>query len=245
MTDKKICSKIRTLINEGHTLASELSGHYALPSSLRKEDFYGSRLVEPHLNMEKLHSFDTAANNILLIRFGVDSYFYAAFQRTYETKYYMDFHNSIGKTAYTSLSKVIRMQTGILKAVLDALESGLTDDLFYQRELLVFSDMLNQAYEFCENGLLLAAGTYGRVVLETTIKEFAKEKGVDTDQKFDQIIIKLRKENIINDPLEMSLRANYKIGTWAAHGDSKFNELSKSEIKEFLNFIRDKVLTLR
>lgn len=95
-----------------------------------------------------------------------------------------------------------------------------------------------------EHGLNLAAGTYGRVVLETTIKEFAKEHDIDSKLKFNEIIINLRMKGFIQKPFENSLRANYEIGSWAAHGNEEFNKLTKTEIKEFLVFIRDKVLTL-
>ena len=87
------------------------------------------------------------------------------------------------------------------------------------------------------------AGIYGRIVLETSIKEFAKKNNIH-EKKFDQIIIKLRQNNIIQKPLENSLRSNYEIGSWAAHGNTKFQDLSNNEIREFLTFIRDKVLTL-
>ncbi|MFC1787533.1 hypothetical protein ACFLY8_05860, partial [Halobacteriota archaeon] len=92
-------------------------------------------------------------------------------------------------------------------------------------------------------GFKLAAGIYGRIVLETAIREFAKKKGIEHD-KFDQIIIKLRQSGIIHKPFENSLRANYEIGSWAAHNDQQFNDLGDNEIKEFLVFIRDKVLNL-
>jgi hypothetical protein len=139
---------------------------------------------------------------------------------------------------------LIQKQIGVLAAALDALQCGLIDDIFYQREIIVFSDMLDQAFEFLSYKLNLAAAMYGRVVLESTIKEFAKKNNINSDEKFDQIIINLRKNELIHKPLENSLRANYEIGSWAAHADEKFNDLSLSQINEFLTFIRDKVLTL-
>ena len=79
---------------------------------------------------------------------------------------------------------------------------------------------------------------------DNDIKEFSKKNDIDSNLKFDQIIIKLRQNGFIHQNLETSLRANYLIGNWAAHGDEKFNKLSNNEIKEFLVFIRDKVLNL-
>jgi len=64
------------------------------------------------------------------------------------------------------------------------------------------------------------------------------------DDKFEQLIINLRKANVITKPMEGSLRANITIGNMSAHGDKKFDDISDKEIKEYLNFIRDKVLNL-
>ncbi|MDW7731897.1 MAG: hypothetical protein SCH66_05655 [Methanolobus sp.] len=218
-------TKLGENIKQGHLIVNNLR-RYAY-----SESSYKNHQVD-------LIKFRVTAENILRVRFGVNSYFYNEFVDIQEKRLRYD-------RDFDYYARFMLKQVGVLEAVLDALEFGLTDDLFYQRELLVFSNMLDQAYEFHEKGLFLAAGIYGRVVLETTIKEFAKEKTVDTDQKFDQIIIALRQENIINQPFEISLRANYKIGSFAAHGNEEFNDLSDKEILEYLNFIRDKVLTLK
>jgi len=73
--------------------------------------------------------------------------------------------------------------------------------------------------------------------------EFSKKNNIHKP-KFDQIIIELRKMGLIQSPFEIALRSNYKIGSLAAHGNQEFLNLSENEIKEFLSFIRDKVLTL-
>ena len=173
------------------------------------------------------------ATNLLLIRFGKDSVFYTDF---------VDCRPSISQFGkLLNISEAI----GVLEYVHNALEKGLTEDLFYKKEILILSDLYEQATEFLKKEFKLAAGVYGRIILETTIKEFAKKKNINVEkEKFDQIIIKLRLNEIIQKPFENSLRANYEIGSWAAHGDKKFNDLSNSEIRVFLTFIRDNVLTL-
>jgi len=194
-------------------------------------------LVNFKMNYQAEKKFQISAENIIRVRFGENSTYYKDFIHTYQEIF-------DDEEIDTYQYRLIELQTGVLEAILDALENGLTDDLFYQRELLVFSDLLEQSFELLEHGLNLAAGTYGRVVLETTLKEFAKEHGIDSKLKFNDIIINLRMKGFIQKPLENSLRANYEIGSWAAHGNEEFNKLNKNEIKEFLVFIRDKVLTL-
>lgn len=117
--------------------------------------------------------FQMLAENILEIGFGANSIFYKRFLDSYNSTslpYELNNPRSI-------FIKKMPVQVGILQAASDALNSGLTKDLFYEREMIVFSDLLDQAYEFLENqSTFLAAGVYGRIVLETTIKEFAKLK---------------------------------------------------------------------
>lgn len=224
MNDELIARKLSELIKEGHSISNNISN-----SSTNFE-------IYEYSNIKK---FQTGAENILRLRFGKKSEYYNQFLYAYKMKFPEAEHVS-----YHTIS-IIDTQTGILEAVYDALKSGLTEDLFYQREVLVFTDMLNQAFEFLNHKQYFAAAMYGRVVLEVTIKEFAKNNNVDTHQKFDQIIINLRKDEFIHKPLENSLRANYEIGSWAAHGDEKFNKLSSRQINDFLSFIRDNVLTLK
>ena len=223
MNDELIIKKMSELIKDGHSISNTIAI---------------ARVKSQIYEYTDIKRFQTGAENILRLRFGNHSEYYKQFLATYNMKF-----SERGDVAYYT-SSIIQVQTGILEAVSDALKSGLIEDIFYQREVLVFSDMLNQAFEFLNLKLDLAAAVYGRVVLEITIKEFAKKNDIDSNQKFDQIIINLRTNELIHKPLENSLRANYEIGTWAAHGDEKFNKLTSSQINEFLSFIRDKVLTL-
>jgi hypothetical protein len=190
------------------------------------------------------NQFQMLAENILEIGFGANSSFY---------KRFLDSYNSTSlphelNNPRSIFIKKMPVQVGILQAAFDALNMGLTKDLFYEREMIVFSDLLDQAYEFLESqSTYLAAGVYGRIVLETAIREFAKLKlreNYSPEMKFDQIIIKLKKERCIQEILENRLRDHYKIGSHAAHNNEVFKNYSKKDLKDFLTFIKDNVLTL-
>lgn len=212
--DEMILKEIDDLIQQGDVIQNSLSTHDEWELDRDMERWEGSAL------------------NLLKLRFGNKSDYFLKFNEcTFNGGLYGDY------------SENIRRSLGVLEFIRDALSKGLTEDLFYKNELIIFSDLLGQAFEFLDKKLSLAAGLYGRVVLETTIREFAKKNNI-CEKKFDQLIIKLRLSNIIQKPLENSLRSNYEIGSWAAHGDAKFQDLSDNEIKEYLVFIRDKVLTL-
>jgi len=180
----------------------------------------------------EIEKWEGSTLNLLKVRFGNNSDYFTKFKQC-----------TLGEGFYSNSYECIQRSLGVLDYIRDALRKGLVEDLFYKKEIIIFSDLLEQAFEFLDKGFKLAAGIYGRIILETTIKEFAKKNNV-FENKFDQIIIKLRQNNIIQKPFENSLRANYEIGSWAAHGNIEFQELSNKEIKEFLVFIRNKVLIL-
>ncbi len=229
MRDEKIIEKLSNLIKEGRNLAMALNSEDKLDSYFTHNQSENVKLYPRAIK----RSQDSI--NLLKLRFGADSVFLKDFVNEISKK--------VGYRGGRFYKENVANATAILEHVLDAVVNELTEDLFYKREILVFSDLLEQAFEFLESGHRIAAAIYGRIVLETTVREFARKEGVE-EKKFDQVIIKLRQKGIIQKPLESSLRANYQLGSMAAHGDEKFKDYSNSEIREYLNFIRDKVLTL-
>src|SRR3989344_9351730 len=229
MKDGIILSKLAQLIADGNFLGENLQ-------SCLDAESYSSYNIRNFSYYQKAKKWKTSVSNLLKVRFGANSDYYQEFIQTV---------NRQNPNSGEFFKENIQMANGALEAIQDAMLSGLTDDLFYKKEIIVFTDLLEQANEFLEKDFKLAAGIYGRVVLESTIKEFASKNGISDENKFDQLIIKLRSGEFIQKPFENSLRANYEIGSWAAHGDEKFAQLNKSQIKEFLDFIRDKVLTLQ
>lgn len=197
------------------------------------EEIHNSLRLKSEWKLDRdIERWEGAALNLLKVRFGKKSDFFIQFKSYTSQEGFCD-----------SYRESVRRNLGVLDYIHDALGKGLIEDLFYKKEIILFSNLLEQAFEFLDKGFKFAAGIYGRIVLETTIKEFAKKNDI-LENKFDQTIIKLRTEKIIQKPFENSLRANYEIGSWAAHGNSEFQDLSEKEVKEFLVFVRDKVLIL-
>lgn len=84
--------------------------------------------------------------------------------------------------------------------------------------------------------------------METTVKEFAKlklQENYNSQMKFNQLIVKLKNEGFILQTFEERLRSYYTIGSDAAHNSSDFTNYSKRDLKDFLTFIKDNVLTLK
>ncbi len=224
MDDKLILTELEKLIKKGNELKEKLWTSASLPHG-NNVNYY-----------QFCERWKGKSLNLLKLRFGEDS------------DYYRDFKNNInqtirGATGGLYYEENVGKGTGVLEYVYHALKTGLTDDLFYKKEILLMSDLLDQAFEFLSKGHKLAAAIYGRVVLEITVKEYATKNGI-SQAKFDQTIIKLRQTGHIMKPFETSLRANYQLGSSAVHGEKEFAEHTDKDIKEYLGFIRDKVLNL-
>jgi len=224
MDDNKVLIELEELIKTGKSLGTKLDTLFHVDNNYGNNDSFipASRKWE-HFTV-----------NLLKLRFGKNSEFLE------------NFINALGSKSKKAeyYKENVNVATAVLEYIYDSLSKGLTDDLFFQREMVLFGDMLKQADEFLRQKLPIAAAIYGRIILELSIVEYGVKHGITDRMNFDQLIINLRKNGAIHEPFEVSLRANYKIGSLAAHGDPEFSKLSDSEIREFLSFIRDKVLTL-
>lgn len=193
--------------------------------------------------------FQTSALSILQNRFGENSSYYKEFLQASQIKITESSLKTLTLLELATIAGAIGANVGALKASINALENGLADDFFYQKEMIVYNDLLDQANEFLENqSTYLAAGVYGRILLETAIREFAKLKlheNYNKEVKFNQLIVKLRNERFILQTFEERLRSYYTIGSDAAHNSPDFKNYSKKDLKDFLTFIKDNVLTLK
>lgn len=224
--DIKICEKLKELISKGKKLSSDL---YSVERSR-----YSSYNENNNKYSEDGVLWKGSCINLLKLRFGGNSDYFKDFVYQLHTT----------QTSGEFYQENVARGVGVLKYILDALENNLTEDLFYEREILIFSSLLDQANEFLSKGIRDGAAIYGRIVLEITIREYAIKNDIGEDS-FENLIVNLRKASLIHQPFETALRANYKIGSLAVHGKEEFKEISNQEIKEFLSFIRDKVITLR
>ena len=228
MDDNEITKILTKLIKDGNALKNDL--YEAV-----YHDHYSSLTISHNRALYQIaEKWKLSAANLLYLRFGKDSYYLKQFEDGINTQY-----KNSGRYCKENVAKAL----GVLEAVKDAMDDGMTEDLFFRREVLLFGDLLEQANEFLKRNFDLAAAIYGRVVLETVVKEFAARKDIKEDS-FDKTIIALKKADIISQPMEHSLRANYAIGSAATHNKEEFQTISKQDIKSFLDFIRDKVLTL-
>lgn len=225
MNDSEIMKKVEKLISKGKELSNELYSHRHYHWSSYNE------IIDKHLI--DLTKWKEDCLNLLKLRFGGSSY-----SNNFKERLCIEYQNS-GEFYKENVSEAV----AVLMSLKEAFEEGLTEDLYYQKEILLFGDLLKQAEEFFDKKFDLVATIYGRIILETTIKEFAVKNNID-ENDFEQNIIALRKAGLITQTFEHSLRSKYALGSAATHNKQEFDKISRGEIKEFLSFIRDRVLTL-
>lgn len=225
------------------TVANELSS--LVETGLKiKQDILKCGFVDS----VNIKCFQTSSLSILQNRFGENSSCYKEFLQASQIKITENSFQTLTLPELATIVGAIGSNVGTLKASINALENGLADGFFYQKEMIVCNDLLDQANEFLENqSTYLAAGVYGRVVLETSIREFAKLKlheNYNKEMKFDALVSKLRTGGHILQSFEFKLKSYYTIGSHATHNNEEFKKYTKKDLKEFLVFIKNDVLTL-
>jgi len=236
MVGQDTLHKLSVLLIEGKEFEKHFSYLHSLESMGRSTSDYADNSF-----LSSLIKWQSEALNIISLRFTRDSPQFSRFLSSFS----QDYLNQRKLFSWDTVEGDIIRANAILGWIVSSLKEGFVDDVFYKKELEVFSTMLDQAYEFHKNNLLIAAAVYGRVIVETTLREFYEIKvGKKFLGKFDALIIDLKTLGHITKPFEGSLRANYAIGNQAAHNDPEFSKLTNKDILDFLNFIRDKVLIL-
>lgn len=121
---------------------------------------------------------------------------------------------------------------------------NLVPDAQHLYESTIFSNLIEQAFELLKNNYKTAAAIYGRLVIENTIKDLCRLNKIEGKEKVSDMLVELRKLNIIDLPQERTIQAKYDIGSLAAHGKKEFERYTDRDIEELLEFIRDKIITM-
>ena len=145
MSDELILNKLDELISLGDAIGVKLVSYSNMKTGNENRRFYQTCV-----------KWKLSALNLLRLKFGQDSV------------YYQNLHDEINKKkqfqkpvwgrvenfhmpriiAYDEIEagdyyqENVQRATGVLKYIQDALKNGLTDDLYYQKEILVLSDLL-------------------------------------------------------------------------------------------------------
>jgi hypothetical protein len=229
MSDENLIKGLTDVVNLGHDLTYLVQVFSAIDCIVPRN----TRVAE----------FKATGKHILKIVFGMDSDFYKEFMK-------LDNDNS---------DINLQKQAGVLEAAIKVLRLGLLEDMIFQNDKVVFSDILTEAKECLKNQRYIIVGVYGMIIIESVVKEYAKLKLSKDDydecnkprstnsDKFHKTIQKLENKNIIYQNVASSLISNYNIGSHAAHNDNEFQEKysNKREMEKLLKFIENEVLSLK
>lgn len=129
MKDEKIKSELSALIDKGKHLKEKLRSQINVMGGPLPGSKINSKL-EPDVS-----EWSKRAKNLLRIRFDKNSEYYQDFVEEIENRLLDGKHAVEGGRFY---KENVGNANGVLKTVYNALEKGLTEDLFYEREIGVF-----------------------------------------------------------------------------------------------------------
>lgn len=187
--------------------------------------------------------------NLIRNSFGPKHYFFDHFKKAITKGWVVT--QPVGKTEkHTVKQPIFYCSENVAKAyavllyIKKEIELGLVSDVRHLYESNLFSNLLEQAFELLKKGYKPASAIYGRLVIENAIRGLCDLNNIQQKDKVSEMLVELRKLGIIDLPQERVIQAKYGIGSMAAHGDQEFSRYSDEDIKEMLEFIRDKILII-
>lgn len=185
--------------------------------------------------------------NLIRNAFGENHKFYAIFREAstgYCAMIPVGETKQIAKQPIFYCLEDVAKSYAILINIKEEIELGLVSDAKRLYESNLFSNLLEQAFELLKKGYKPAAAIYGRIVIENTVRGLCDSNNIQQKDKVSEMLIELRKMDVIDLPLERVIQAKYDIGSMAAHGNPDFSKYSEGDVKEMLEFVRDKILII-
>jgi len=176
-----------------------------------------------------LNQWQTSSLFLIERTFGKESIYYTKFMET---------------TGYGNLDAQVVNGTLLLIGAQGEVKSG----FLYKIERLIsndFFDSINEQAEYLvNNGYKDVAAILGRVVIENTLKEVAKERKISflDDIKLSALNELLWKNGVYEKNIWRLMQGHIDVGNFAAHGE--FDKYAEKSVKEMLRWIRETVLLL-
>lgn len=230
-----IVSRLDRLIDEGKELLEIIPPVRAIDPSKQNPE-----LIIKHLKWRM------SCMNFIRNSFGEKHYFFNQFDKAskggWEQYEVLDEHK-ISKP-YLYCLEDLAESFAVLTSIKENIDLGLISDVKHLYESNLFSNLVNQGLELLTKGYRAAAAIYGRISIENAIRGLCDSNDIQQREKVSDMLVELRRIQIIDLPLERTIQAKYDIGTMAAHGREEFAKYSDKEIQEMLEFVRDKILII-
>jgi len=234
MNNKIFLDRLDQLINEGNSLI-DIAPNLKYVDPLRVN-------IE---NNVKFHIWWLSCLNLLRSQFGAKHYFYNNFRSAIggwqkvinkDVTQPIDYCKEDLAKAYAVLV-YIKTEYGL----------GLTADAKHLYEAELFSNLLEQAFELLEKGYIIGAAIYSRLIVENFVKDLCRVKKIKLDDKdkLPQKLDKLREAGTFDLPMERNIQSIYDVGTYATHGKDEFKQYDKDKINFNLEFIKQRILTIK
>lgn len=179
----------------------------------------------------RLRAWETACLHLVNLTFGDESVYYERLDDAFDESV-----ESIVDRANTGVA--------ILESAKEEIEKGFLFKIEHLLSVDLFDSILEQAEYLVNNGFKDVAAVLGRVVIEKSLKDIARSRGLEFSEK-----VKLAELNNMlwkSKAYEINVwritQGHVDIGNLAAHGDfDKFNEQS---VKDMLKWIRETLLRI-
>ena len=234
MDKLKFLERLNQLIEEGKNLTNK---------SLQVKEMEPLDIDVPHY--VNCHAWWLSCLNFLRSNFGVEHHFYTNFKKS-NMKWAVVISKDIKQPIRYPKEELARAYA-VLIYIKKEFELGLVADAQHLYEANLFSNLLEQAFELVEKDYLVGGAVHCRLIVENFINDLCRVKSIviEESDKLPQKLTKLRKQGVIDLPLERVIQATYDVGTYAVHGESEFNKYTKDQILDILKTARDKILIIK
>ena len=138
----------------------------------------------------------------------------------------------------------IRWELELLKKAREEVEKGFAYSVEHLVSADVFGSILEQAEYLLKSGFKDVAAVLGRVVIENTLKVFAKRENIKLPEKiqFSDLNQLLWKNGVYAKNVWRSIQAQVDLGNYAAHG--QFDKYEEKSVAFMLTWIRETLMSL-
>jgi hypothetical protein len=234
LSKDSIISRLNKLTDEGKELLKIIP-----PAAKIAPEYQDSALIF------KYRKWRLSCLNFIRNSFGEKHYFFKQFN---DASGYLKSTTVLAERHKVSLGlayclEYVAESLAVLISITESVNSGMISDVKHLYESNLFSNLVEQGLELLRNGYRVAAAIYSRISIENAIRGLCDLNNIQ-QRNVSDMLVELRKIQIIDLPLERTIQAKYDIGTMAAHGRQDFDKYSDKDIQEMLEFVRDKILII-
>jgi hypothetical protein len=151
------------------------------------------------------------------------------------------FASSLYESSSTTENKrtLLKLRNALVDIKTEA-DMGILSSIVFQAQAIVFDDFLNHAKAYLRDGRKNEAGVIVGVTTEDVIRRLAKKHAVAESRAIEQLVIGLKKSEVISEIEESRLRVCVRLRNKAAH--CNWDEFTEDDVRVALEFLIGNVI---